>query len=91
MSENWGRKKSKEQVLDGELEHRGKNNIQGQQAEIPQNATSSSSVSVDTEVSKEEKDDKEAMEEECTLVWTELDETVRSSIAKAVQDRVMLN
>ena len=40
---------------------------------------------MDTEVSKEEKDDKEAMEEECTLVWTELDETVRSSIAKAVR------
>ena len=72
------------------------NNIQGQKADLPPNATSSSS-SMDTEGSKE-KNDKDAMEEDCSLVTqtlqqivgadcSELDETVKSSMAKAVQDR----
>ena len=60
-------------------------------------ATSSSSTFASKETSLCKKNDKETVEEECSSVtealqqivgsdWSELDETVRSNIARAVQD-----
>ena len=78
------------------------NSIREQRPEIPMNVASSSSSSSlapkDTARINEKLNDKDIIEEECNGVtatlmrafgtdWSELDETVKTSVAKAVQDR----